>query len=454
MEDEAERNQSHYQVPTSRDLCIMQLGLSFGYICYVLTAWVYVSFMHEKLFPQCIHVWSHQELARGFLVNSCVISTYMYWTFPLVCAIVTLLLFYRDLMHTRIWYEMLGHKVLLNFTNVGFLQHTKVRLMLFWGLFGSTMYFFAAVGTQEAIEFTIPYWIPVFSFLGLLYTSWDLEDRLLSLPKFVENDPEWAKQYHMECYFIQDHVASTAFHKVHKRLNDQLLRKQLEEKEKSVAAAAAASKETPALPAPGSSGSGSGATAADQGATARSSTGGATSGRNISARSRSTSDPAPDQPLAGIEAASPAKTSPLIFRAHSHTTGGLITLIMEETMAMAKRGDEVPIHEHGFFDIASNKYWVRAFLYSEHLDDVRARNFIKWFRIYTIFTAVMILLLLYLFLITTVSHFIHQELFYDHWITRSISTKWMDDFKSYHPKASKLEKSFLQPHFLHFDATD
>ena len=66
----------------------------------------------------------------------------------------------------------------------------------------------------------------------------------------------------------------------------------------------------------------------------------------------------------------------------------------------------------------------------------------------------MILLLLYLFLITTVSHFIHQELFYDHWITRSISTKWMDDFKSYHPKASKLEKSFLQPHFLHFDATD
>lgn len=30
----------------------------------------------------------------------------------------------------------------------------------------------------------------------------------------MEKDPEWAKLYHQECYFIQDHVAVVAFHLV------------------------------------------------------------------------------------------------------------------------------------------------------------------------------------------------------------------------------------------------
>merc|ERR1719197_1947553 len=69
------------------------------------------------------------------------------------------------------------------------------------------------------VEMTLPYWFPVLSSLGLLYTNWDLETRLLSLSKFVEEDPEWAKHYHNQCYFIRDNVASVAFARVQEKLH-------------------------------------------------------------------------------------------------------------------------------------------------------------------------------------------------------------------------------------------
>merc|ERR1719213_427379 len=77
--------------------------------------------------------------------------------------------------------------------------------------------------TLTPYKMTIPYWLPLFSFLGLLYASWDLESRLLSLSKYVEREFDQAKDHMGNSVFMRDHLCEYAFkdvqsnaHKVNK----------------------------------------------------------------------------------------------------------------------------------------------------------------------------------------------------------------------------------------------
>merc|ERR1719359_1135545 len=60
-------------------------------------------------------------------------------------------------------------------------------------------------------KMTVPYWLPLFSFLGLLYASWDLESRLLSLSKYVEREFDKAKDHMGNSVFMRDHLCEFAF---------------------------------------------------------------------------------------------------------------------------------------------------------------------------------------------------------------------------------------------------
>merc|ERR1719408_63836 len=58
----------------------------------------------------------------------------------------------------------------------------------------------------------MPFWIPMGSFIGgVLYASWDLETRLLSLSKYVEREFEDAKIHIDTSLFMPDYVARQGF---------------------------------------------------------------------------------------------------------------------------------------------------------------------------------------------------------------------------------------------------
>merc|ERR1719408_333914 len=58
----------------------------------------------------------------------------------------------------------------------------------------------------------MPFWIPMGSFIGgVLYASWDLETRLLSLAKYVEREFENAKVHIDSSLFMPDYVARQGF---------------------------------------------------------------------------------------------------------------------------------------------------------------------------------------------------------------------------------------------------
>merc|ERR1719199_782728 len=82
------------------------------------------------------------------------------------------------------------------------------------------MYPLGGLCSMRAFKATLPYWIPVLSFSGMIYSYWDLESRLLSLSKFVERNVNWAKKHIAMSYFIRDYVAEAAYWNIWERTED------------------------------------------------------------------------------------------------------------------------------------------------------------------------------------------------------------------------------------------
>lgn len=217
-EEHAEQMRHHFDYPEIHALCFLQIGMSLGYCAYTTTAWLYVGAVRHSLFPDCSKVWT-EPLMRW----TCETTVLAFWTYPIFCCLLLLSFYYRDLLCTRLYYEMLAHNVFLDFENVDFLQSSAVRLMLLWMVVAIGMYPMSgptAFLTLTPYKMTIPYWLPLFSFLGLLYASWDLESRLLSLAKYVEREFDQAKDHMGNSVFMRDHLCEVAFEDVQKHALD------------------------------------------------------------------------------------------------------------------------------------------------------------------------------------------------------------------------------------------
>jgi hypothetical protein len=213
-EEQAEAIRHHFDYPEIHALVFLQIGMSLGYCAYTTTAWLYVGSVREVLFPDCNSVWS-DPLLRW----TCETTVLAFWTFPLFCCFFLLCFYYRDLLCTRLYYEMLAHNVFLDFENVDFMESSAVRVLMVWMIVALCMYpmsgaMFSFSKTVFSFKITITYWLPLFSFLGLLYASWDLESRLLSLSKYVEREFDQAKDHMGNSVFMRDHLCELAFEDV------------------------------------------------------------------------------------------------------------------------------------------------------------------------------------------------------------------------------------------------
>merc|ERR1719335_613841 len=147
--------------------------MTLGYIAYTTTSWLSVGAVKEELFPSCGDVWT-----VPFLRTGCEVTVLAFWTLPLFCCFFLLCFYYRDLLCTRLYYEMLAHNVFLDFENVDFTDSAAVRLMLLWMFVAIAMYPMSGVAfSLVKVKLTLSYWLPLLSFMGLLYASWDLESR-------------------------------------------------------------------------------------------------------------------------------------------------------------------------------------------------------------------------------------------------------------------------------------
>eukprot|EP00746_Dinoflagellata_sp_MGD_P007834 gnl/MRDRNA2_/MRDRNA2_115576_c0_seq1.p1 gnl/MRDRNA2_/MRDRNA2_115576_c0~~gnl/MRDRNA2_/MRDRNA2_115576_c0_seq1.p1 ORF type:complete len:377 (-),score=53.29 gnl/MRDRNA2_/MRDRNA2_115576_c0_seq1:6-1136(-) len=213
--DEIKDVRKKLRVPAAWELVVMNMGMSLGYSVYVLTAWLYCALMKDHIFPNCGAVWTKDSFSfMALLCKACVLA---FWSLPLYCCVVVLGIFYRNVLNSWLYYEFASHRLHLDYTNVSFFSAFSVISMIVWGVVGCTMYFFrdlSVVAVLWGVKSTIPYWIPLLSFLGMLYTSWDLELSLISLAKYVEDDLEWSQQHLLQTYLVRDYVAEAAWKKL------------------------------------------------------------------------------------------------------------------------------------------------------------------------------------------------------------------------------------------------
>lgn len=217
-ENTADDARHHFEYPSAGYLVGLQIGMSLGYCAYMLTSWLYCAIQHQVLFPKCSILWGG---IGSWTAWGCIAASLIFWTFPLFCCIVFLLYMYRDLLHTRLYYEMFAHRVHLDFMNIGFFQAPMVICMLVWMVLCLAFYPMTSALSVRGFLVTLPFWIPVISFGAMLYTQWDLETRLLSVAKFVEGDVEWANDHMHASFFLRDYVAEAALHNVIKKLEKQ-----------------------------------------------------------------------------------------------------------------------------------------------------------------------------------------------------------------------------------------
>jgi hypothetical protein len=214
-----EQHKAKYQVPTPAELTFMQIALATGYTIYLLTAWLNAATLHKVLFPQCTNHWMSWNFLGPYISIGCTSSILVFWTFPIFCCHVLLLFLYRDLIRERIYYVMFQHRVQIDYMNITFFRALSVRLLLVFTFLAAAMYPFTSNVTIRSFILTIPYWAPVVSFLALMYANWDLEARLMSVAKFIEEDVEWAGEHLKESIFLRDYLAEEAFHKVREELD-------------------------------------------------------------------------------------------------------------------------------------------------------------------------------------------------------------------------------------------
>lgn len=212
-----------FKAPSAENLVLVQILWTSTRIAYLLTAWMFCAIQQDVLFPRCSLIWGSGTVNE----KVCMATSLMFWIFPLICGILALLYFHTDLLHARLYYEMFSHRVHLDFMNIPFFQASMVRVMLSCFLLSLLMYPMTSALTVKQLVMTLPYLFPLVSFGITLWMHWDLETRLLSVAKFVEEDVERANQHMLDSYFMNDYVAEAAFHNVIKDLEHQKLARKL-----------------------------------------------------------------------------------------------------------------------------------------------------------------------------------------------------------------------------------
>lgn len=217
---DAECARGKFEFPTSMQLCGEHVGICLAYTAYMLTSWLDISMRHNIMFPKCHEYWG-SHLMGQWLAAGCVGSILVFWLFPIFCCMILLLYLYRDFLRTRIYYTMFAHQVHLDFTNVSFFDAVSVRVIFVWCFLCLFMYPLTGTMTFYGVVQTLPFWIPVVSFGFMYYNHWDIETRLVSVAKLVENDVDWAGNHVKNSFFLRDYIAERAFHKVQKEFNRQ-----------------------------------------------------------------------------------------------------------------------------------------------------------------------------------------------------------------------------------------
>lgn len=199
-------------------LLAYNIGMTVLYGSTVSGAYFFVLSSHSTFSPQCYEQYPVSEALCNF-------STLCLWTYPLFCLLLTVVLFGKSMLDTRLYYECLLNGVLLDFDNNS-MNHPVVWLLFFWGLCTMLSLWFVGghLDMAQRIFGMLAYFLPVASFVALFLSNWQVEAHLIPLPKYVETDPYYAVEVLVEA--SRHYTPEGHFRVAFETVNDALSRRE------------------------------------------------------------------------------------------------------------------------------------------------------------------------------------------------------------------------------------
>lgn len=352
-------------------------GSAVLYLVTVSGAYFFVLAFHPTLSPRCYEYPPLHEALCNF-------STVSLWTFPLVCLFAAAVLFTKNILDSRLYYECLLNTILLDYSGAT-LNNPLVWLLFLWGACTFICHFYVRPGWSpgNVVHFVFSmfaYYAPIASFLCLFCINWKVESQLIPLAKFTETDPHYSVE--VLAAAAENYAPEAHFRVAFENLNDSLKTEESETldrggqvnklKSKKFFRLLADELHTEVTHACESWKAEAEATSAQEGPVGRA-VAAAAAGAGLAGR-----------PEMARYLGDPSRPEVLTVQ-HSVCRG----------------------------------YWVYRILFHGRLDDQRSRSFRNWFYGYLVFCALLLLLLAYLLVCTAATCLVFEEVVpVNHWAVR------------------------------------
>lgn len=207
-------------------MCFYHIFMSLVTGATIAGAYFFLISGGDKITPRCYVYHDYHE--KSFIPDSpdsetwnewlCNITTICFWTYPLVCPMVVICVYLKNLLDARLYYECLLNGILLDYRNASHLASPAFWLLLLHGCLGISCLFYIKSASQwsdrslsEMASSFLAYLAPVFAFLFVLFSNWSVEWHLIPISKYCEQDHTEAISHLGKCTFATDRELENAW---------------------------------------------------------------------------------------------------------------------------------------------------------------------------------------------------------------------------------------------------
>lgn len=184
-------------------------------VMIVLGAYWFIISAGDRITPLCkpyaqpdLPIYSFKKVKMK--ENMCYISTYCFWTYPILCPLAVAWVNWKNLVDKRIFYECLLNRIFLMQSRISYLSSGTFWFLLFYGIFAMSSAFYMDVGEhgstywkyKEVVFGMLAYFSACGAFLHKLFSQWSVNNQIISLSNFAYQDSPAALALMNQCTFI------------------------------------------------------------------------------------------------------------------------------------------------------------------------------------------------------------------------------------------------------------
>lgn len=200
-------------------------------VLIVLGAYYFIVASGERITPHCrqyvrsdLSFWSFKK--PKVVEHMCYVSTYCFWTYPILCPLAVIWVNWKNLVDKRLFYEGLLNRIFIQQSNVSYLASITFWFLISYGLLALCSILYMDTGADESMD-NNPYWKykeTVFSLLGYfsavgaflhkLFSQWSPNAQIISITNYAYRDTPASLKLLNECRYISAHKFEVAWGRV------------------------------------------------------------------------------------------------------------------------------------------------------------------------------------------------------------------------------------------------